>query len=154
MNKKAFIMSWYVDFYAYLLFILLIVIFYFFFIKGAHEPLTIQVSQQKDVLDKKFVELYVLRQTYLGFSIQELLHVQDEERLSTIVPYLQTLVPPHKMGCAYSVEYKFKDALRLTGKDQFARKCYDFYTTRGITLPTKNQQDIVYTLQCPGGSCS
>ncbi len=154
MNKKAFIMSWYVDFYAYLIFIILLIIFYFFFIKGANEPFSITVNQQKDMLDRKLTELYVLKQTYLGFTIQELLQLEDEERISTLVPHLQTLLPKHKTGCEYGIEYKPKEAVRPPGKVAFAQKCYRYYKTMGIVIPTLKQQDIVFTVQCPGGSCS
>ena len=153
MNKKAFIMSWYVDFYAYILFILLLIIFYFFFIKGANEPLTFSISQHKDILDRKLTELFVLKQTYLGYTIQELIQLEDQEKLSTIFPHFQTLLPKHKTACEYSIEYKPKEAVRPLGKDPFARTCYQYYKTFGITLPTLKQQDVVYTVQCPGESC-
>lgn len=61
MNKKAFITSWYIDFWAYLITFILLTLFFLIFIPMAREQQTEPIQKDKILLDTGLLTLYAYK---------------------------------------------------------------------------------------------
>lgn len=149
MNKKAFITSWYVDFWAYLITFFLLALFFIIFIPLAQEPQNLLVQHNKIELDTALLVQQAYTTTTIPTPNKPTATLLFQSSFPTCIPTLELFPTPQPLNQNLDDPLAITTALQGTPFGHEAYRGKIILSDLNIPSYEGRQNTLRLTVRCP-----